>query len=322
LSASGSKGDNLLDGGNGNDYLDISGNYEYRYSYSIYDSSTRKYDSRSLGNNTLNGGAGEDTLSASGSKGDNLLNGGDGNDYLDISGNYETGGGGKYSYQFDPRSLGNNTLNGGAGDDSLSASGSTGNNLLSGGDGNDTLSASTDDQPSKLLGNNTLNGGAGDDSLNVDFSLGNNLLDGGDGNDTLSAFYASGKNTLIGGNGNDYLTGGYGGNDSLIGGTGTDTFAFNSFNEGLDTIYDFNATNEVIRVSAAGFGGELSIGSLSDSQFTIGASANTSTQRFIYHSSTGGLFFDQDGNAGMFTQVQFAQLSAGLSLTTQNFLVV
>jgi Ca2+-binding RTX toxin-like protein len=322
LSASGSKGDNLLDGGNGNDYLGISGKYEDEESYSIYDRSVRKYDSRSLGNNTLNGGAGDDTLSASGSKGDNLLDGGDGNDYLDISGNYETGGGGKYGYVWDSRSLGNNTLNGGAGDDSLSASGSTGNNLLSGGDGNDTLSASTDNQPSKLLGNNTLNGGAGDDSLNVDFSLGNNLLDGGDGNDTLSAFYASGNNTLIGGNGNDYLTGGYGGHDSLIGGTGTDTFVFNSFNEGLDTIYDFNATNERIRVSAADFGGGLSIGSLSASQFRIGASANTNAQRFIYNSSTGALFFDQDGSAGAFSKVQFAQLSTGLSLSNNNFVVV
>ncbi len=34
----------------------------------------------------------------------------------------------------------------------------------------------------------------------------------------------------------------------------------------------------------------------------------TSTQRFIYNSTTGALFFDQDGNAGAFTQVQFAQI--------------
>ncbi|MCC5643630.1 calcium-binding protein [Nostoc sp. CHAB 5824] len=136
------------------------------------------------------------------------------------------------------------------------------------------------------------------------------LILGGNENDTING--GGGNDTLIGGNGND----------SLIGGSGTDTFAFNSFNEGIDEIYDFNATNELIRVSAAGFGGGLSIGSLQTSQFSIGASATTSTQQFIYNNVTGALFFDQDGNASAFTQVQFGQLSSGLSLTTNNFVVV
>ncbi|OKH30741.1 hypothetical protein FACHB389_23050 [Nostoc calcicola FACHB-389] len=157
--------------------------------------------------------------------------------------------------------------------------------------------------------------------LNVDLSTGHNLLDGDDDNDTLSASRASGNNILKGGDGNDTLTGGNG-NDSLYGGTGTDTFIFSSFNEGVDTIYDFSTTNEVIQVSAAGFDGGLSLGVLSASQFTIGASATTSTKRFIYNSSTGALFFDSDGSAGAFTQVQFAQLSTGLSLSNNNFVVV
>ncbi|MEH2445249.1 MAG: hypothetical protein V7K18_05560 [Nostoc sp.] len=78
----------------------------------------------------------------------------------------------------------------------------------------------------------------------------------------------------------------------------------------------------MIQVSAAGFGGGLSSGSLKVSQLTIGTSATTNTQRFIYNSATGGLFFDQDGSASRFTQVQFAQLSTGLSLTEKNFVVV
>ncbi|MHC5828393.1 MAG: calcium-binding protein, partial [Nostoc sp.] len=118
-----------------------------------------------------------------------------------------------------------------------------------------------------------------------------------------------------------YLTGGFG-NDTLYGGAGTDTFAFSSYKEGIDTIYDFNPTNELIQVSAAGFGGGLSTPSLKTSQFTIGTSATTSNQRFIYNDITGALFFDLDGSASGFTQVKFAQLSAGLSLTENNFLVV
>jgi Ca2+-binding RTX toxin-like protein len=326
LTAGGSEGDNLLSGGSGNDSLDISGrDVGYR----------GIQDSRSTGNNTLNGGAGNDTLTASGSKGDNLLSGGDGNDSLDIFGSY-------YAYFGiqDSRSTGNNTLNGGAGDDTLTAGGSEGDNLLSGGSGNDSLDISGSNSSftyvdSRSSGNNTLNGGAGDDTLRASGSTGDNLLSGSDGNDYLdvSGSYSStddsdffdsrstGNNTLDGGNGNDILTGGNG-DDILIGGDGTDTFAFNSYNEGVDTIYDFNATNELIQVSATGFGGGLSTPSLQESQFTIGTSATTSNQRFIYDFSTGGLYFDQDGSAAGFSQVQLAQLSTGLSLTNNNFVVV
>ena len=126
---------------------------------------------------------------------------------------------------------------------------------------------------------------------------------------------------IVGSNGNDTLSGGNGGNDTLYGGNGTDTFIFNSYNESVDSLYDFNATNEVIQVLANGFGG-LSPGSLFATQFTIGTSATTSEERFIYNSATGALFFDQDGSASGFTQVKFAQLSAGLSLTENNFVVV
>ncbi|MDF5710274.1 MAG: calcium-binding protein [Nostoc sp. S4] len=181
--------------------------------------------------------------------------------------------------------------------------GNQGNDTLTSGGGNDTLIGGS--------GNNTLNGGAGDDNLNVDYSSGDNLLSGSDGNDTISASgeygnAASGNNTLKGGAGDDILNADHS----------------NSYNQGVDSIYDFNATNERIQVSAAGFGGGLSIGSLLASQFALGTSATTIAQRFIYDNTTGALYFDQDGSAGAFTQVQFAQLSAGVSLTKNNFVVV
>jgi len=300
LNISGTEYDDSIVGSNGNDTINGAG-----------------------GNNTIFGGAGKDYLSADHSNGNNLLSGDDGNDSLSISGDYNDYRG---EFYLDAVS-GNNTLNGGAGDDNLVTNYSSGNNLLSGGDGNDSLNASGSASLYSsygvytVSGNNTLDGGAGNDRLIVDYSTGDNILSGGDGNDYLTASGASGKNTLTGDNGNDTLTGGKG-NDSLIGGAGTDTFAFNSFNEGIDTIYDFNATNELIQVSAAGFGGGLSSGSLQTSQFTLGTSATTSENRFIYNSATGGLFFDQDGSASAFTQIQFAQLSAGLSVTEKNFVVV
>ncbi|MBW4458229.1 MAG: hypothetical protein KME55_39645 [Nostoc indistinguendum CM1-VF10] len=87
-------------------------------------------------------------------------------------------------------------------------------------------------------------------------------------------------------------------------------------------IDDFYATNELVQVSAAGFGGGLSSGTLFANKFTIGTSATTNQERFIYNTATGGLFFDLDGSASRFTQAQFAQLDTGLSLTEKNFVVV
>ncbi|MHC5720092.1 MAG: calcium-binding protein, partial [Nostoc sp.] len=141
-------------------------------------------------------------------------------------------------------------------------------NLLSGDDGNDFLSASIArndvlGQSNAASGNNTLDGGVGNDTLLADYSSGNNLLNGGDGNDFLFVITALGNNTLDGGNGSDIIKGGNrsdtirggNGNDTLYGGDGTDTFAFNNYSEGVDRLYDFNATNELIQVSADNFGG-------------------------------------------------------------------
>ncbi|AVH64587.1 beta strand repeat-containing protein [Nostoc sp. 'Peltigera membranacea cyanobiont' N6] len=318
----GQGGDDIIDGLSGNDILRGDAGND-----TLIGGAGNDTLNGGTGNNTLNAGIGDDSLNAVGSKGDNLLFGGDGNDSLDISGLVHY-----YSFypRQDSRSSGNNTLNGGAGNDTLLAGGSKGNNLLSGGDGNDSLDISgsyinnfdfDNSTDSRSIGNNTLNGGAGNDTLSASGSTGNNLLSGGDGNDYISAFSASGNNTLYGGNGNDILTGGNG-NDTLYGGDGTDTFAFNGYSEeGIATIYDFNAANEFIQVSATYFGGGLSIGSLSANQFTLGTSATAIAQRFIYDNSTGGLYFDQDGSAAGFTQVKLAQLSAGLSLTNNNFVV-
>ncbi|MEH1940561.1 MAG: hypothetical protein V7L01_10135 [Nostoc sp.] len=146
----------------------------------------------------------------------------------------------------------------------------------------------------------------------------------------LDIFGTANADTIVGSNGNDNLYGNDG-NDLLIGGKGndvlygygdTDTFGFNTYNQGVDSLYDFDTTGELIQVSAAGFGSGLVAGTVSAGQFTIGSGATTDAQRFIYDSSAGGLFFDKDGSGAAFTQVQFAQLYGGLSLSEANFVVV
>ena len=53
----------------------------------------------------------------------------------------------------------------------------------------------------------------------------------------------------------------------------------------------------------------------------IGAAAADATDRIIYNSGTGNLFFDQDGT-GAAAQVLFADLATGLALTNNDFFVV
>ncbi|MCC5654139.1 calcium-binding protein [Nostoc sp. XA013] len=214
----------------------------------------------------------------------------------------------------------------------LNISGTAYDDLIVGTNGNDGIFTRD--------GNDTIDGGKGDDLLSVDyrdatkkitstFNATTNIGSITAGKDRVSYKNIEQLNIrgtayddlIVGSNGNDTLSGGSG-NDIIKGGKGNDTFAFSDYNEGIDRIDDFNTTNELIQVSASGFGGGLSSGSLKANQFTIGTSATTNQERFIYSSTTGGLFFDLDGNKSGFTQVQFAQLDTGLSLTEKNFVAI
>ncbi|MBC6431611.1 calcium-binding protein [Nostoc sp. HG1] len=295
------------------------------------------------GNDTIDGGKGNDTLFG-GFGGNDTIDGGKGDDLLSVSYSSDEG----ITTTFNPTTnIGSIT----AGTNRVSYKnierlniiGTQQNDLIVGNNGNDTLSAG-------YGGNDTIDGGKGDDVLSVDYSNGEEkitstfnaitnigLITAGTARisykfiEQLDITGTQQNDLIVGSNGNDTLKGGYGGNDTLTGGkgndsligeVGTDTFAFNSFNEGIDSIDDFYATNELIQVSADGFRGGLSSGSLQTNKFTIGTFATTNTQRFIYNIATGGLFFDLDGSASSFTQVQFAQLSAGMTLTEKNFVVV
>jgi Ca2+-binding RTX toxin-like protein len=205
-----------------------------------------------------------------------------------------------------------NIISGLGGNDYLQGIGA--GNVVSGGTGNDSLLGGDG-------AGNVLSGDAGNDYLRAG-NGGGNVMSGGDGNDTL-----------IGGSGDDVLAGGFG-KDKLTGGAGADAFIFNSAATGVkvDTITDFNILEDELRVSASGFG--LSVPQdratrhllltnqleLPAEYFQLGSSAATSSNRFIYNSTSGALFFDADG-VGAAAQVKIAQLSAGLSLTHENFIV-
>ncbi|MCZ8226598.1 MAG: hypothetical protein O9324_22315, partial [Microcystis sp. LE19-84.1B] len=148
--------------------------------------------------------------------------------------------------------------------------------------------------------------------FNGDNKIGNPLLIIGSSNDDILTGTAD-NDTLIGGLGNDTLTGGAGG----------DQFTFNNPNEGIDTITDFlSSQGDKIAVSAAGFGGGLAAGvPLTSAQFVLGTTALNASNRFIYNTITGGLFFDGDGT-GTLAAIQIATLSSKPTLTASDILVL
>lgn len=90
--------------------------------------------------------------------------------------------------------------------------------LVDAGDGNDVIDASGNNNVNVQL---VLRGGNGDDMIMG--GAGNDVIDGGAGNDQL--YGNGGADLLTGGDGNDRLDGGNDGKvDTLIGGSGADTF--------------------------------------------------------------------------------------------------
>jgi len=103
------------------------------------------------------------------------------------------------------------------------------------------------------IGNDVIFGEGDNDSLAG--GDGNDIVLGGDGADELwgeaDNDYLDGgvdQDTLNGGSGDDILIGGKG-DDKLYGGTGQDTYIYNA-GDGVDTIYDTKAENNIIRFGA------------------------------------------------------------------------
>ncbi len=146
---------------------------------------------------------------------------------------------------------------------------------------------------------------------------GNNIAQGIIGN--------NGANKL-GGLGGDDLLFGLGGNDTLTGGTGKDTFQFNtqlSSAGNVDAITDFNPVDDTIKLAKSIFAA-LNVGALSSDAFwksTAGVAHDTS-DRIIYDTDSGALFYDADGNmAGGVGAIKFAVVGINLGLTEADFTV-
>ncbi|MDB5318825.1 MAG: hypothetical protein JWN40_456 [Phycisphaerales bacterium] len=136
--------------------------------------------------------------------------------------------------------------------------------LILGGDGNDTLHASdSNDSISGGAGNDWIDGYGGDDVLaggngndTILGGLGNDLLDGGAGDDTLLANAASYFTRVFARDANGYITAGEtfhvpfaedGATDTVIGGSGADTFHITDAKDIVDQSAEDTLTTQNVR---------------------------------------------------------------------------
>ena len=166
------------------------------------------------------------------------------------------------------------------------------------------------DAGDKLIGNQWNNKLAG--------KGGADLLIGGKGNDRLDG--GNGGDTLKGGSGKDWLDGSNG-QDRLIGGSGADKFVFDSPLTGVDRIVDFTPHQDVIVLDDAVFTALNGLTSLPGKAFWIGPAAHDHSDRIIYDTDTGNLFYDPDGDR-QDAAVKFAKIGAHLDLHANDFLIV
>ena len=152
------------------------------------------------------------------------------------------------------------------------------------------------------------------------------------GNDVIQSGFGSA--TLMGFDGNDQLTGTYevdsliggSGSDTMTGGLGSDSFVFDApIRSGIDVITDFTYGGrefDKIVLDKDVFT-KLKTKKLSFAKVKGAKAAKLSKALVVYDSKSGSLFYNSNAASRGFgsDSGKFAQLSSGLALTGQSFIV-
>ncbi len=280
------------------------------------------------GNDTLNGLTGTDTLSGGTGNDTYITDGGDilletsGTDTVQSSVSFTLASGfeklvltGTAAINGTGNSAGN-SITGNSAANSLDGAGGT--DTMTGGSGNDTFTTDGGDTLSEAAG-----GGTDTVRSSVSFTLAtefeNLVLTG---SSAINGTGNAAANTITG-NGAGKSLNGAAGSDTMTGGAGKDTFIFNSAlgSSNVDRITDYSAADDTFRLDDLVFTG-LATGTLAASAYvqnTTGTAADAS-DRIIYETDTGKVFFDRDGT-GAATAVQFATIGTNLVLTSADFVV-
>jgi Ca2+-binding RTX toxin-like protein len=211
---------------------------------------------------------------------------------------------------------GDDTLNGLGGNDTLVGSG--GSDFYDGGAGRDildlraTLAALTLD-----FTTGTLSGG-----FNGNFT-GIEVVKSGDGADSIVG--TSGGQNFSGRGGSDTLAGGAG-IDTLWGGTEGDHFVFGEFGSAnADRISDWSPGSDEIHLDDAAFAAIGAAGAFAagDARFWASSSgaAHDANDRILFNTTSGGLYYDADGN-GAGTAQLIATVQSGASVAAGDIVVV
>ena len=151
--------------------------------------------------------------------------------------------------------------------------------------------------------------------------LSNDVLRGGNGDDTL--FGRAGNDELFGGNGDDTVWGGYGA-DTLTGGADADTFVLSATRTAANvaTITDFTVGEDTIALDHRTYA-VFTAGPLPAEDVIAAADVTPTTlgPLLIYDTASGALRYDADGG-GSKASILIAQLTPGLTLTADDFVVV
>jgi Ca2+-binding RTX toxin-like protein len=236
--------------------------------------------------------------------------------------------------------------------------GSAPGSVINGTDGNDTLTGTAGDDTIDGFGGNDLflagatggtdsiHGGFGSDSIEfkaratgpvvVDFSAGTisapsgpisfssiERVVTGNFNDSLTGNAAA--QNLTGQGGSDTLAGA-GGIDTIWGGGGADTFVFREMGTAnADRISDWTSGSDEIHLDDAAFAAIGAMGDLTagDARFKANSSgtATDTSDRVVFNTSTGRLYYDADGSGGGAAQL-IATVQGGASVAATDISVI
>lgn len=173
--------------------------------------------------------------------------------------------------------------------------------------------------------NDFLYGDVGNDQLLG--SIGNDTIEGGAGNDKLEG--GAGNDRMVGGAGDDYFLGGNGddilyfgeGKDRASGGEGKDLFGYDAYDTMVDTISDFEPSEDELLFKSSVFAVASAPATVLTTEgtkklFTVKKQSG-GTAVLTYDSATGKLYWNASP-AEPTTSVLIAQTSINLSLTLNN----